>query len=79
MNEPPSVSGWSEVWILLGAGRLHVPDGLPCLVELFVDRVDARVMGCNSVALVYRYVIQLQTTIWPLKLLHTMTPMVDDC
>lgn len=53
MHEALAVAGRLEVGVLLGAGDLDVPHAPPGLVELQVDRVDARVVGSHGVAHVH--------------------------
>lgn len=38
-----------QMWILLGAGHLDAPHFLPGVVQLHVDRVDARVVRSDGV------------------------------
>lgn len=62
MHEALAVAGRLEVGVLLGAGDLNVPHAPPGLVELQVDRVDARVVRSHGVAHVHWDVVLLQ---WP--------------
>ena len=50
MDESPPVPGRPQVWVFLCACYLDAPNGLPCLIELCVDRINTRVMGGYSIA-----------------------------
>ena len=60
MDEALAVAGRFEVGVLLGAGDLDVPNASPSLVQLQVNRVDARVVRGHGVAHVHRDVVFLE-------------------
>lgn len=60
MNEAPSQASRSQVWVLLGARDLDVPDSLPRFVEAFVDRINAGMMRTYAVPASGRYTVVLR-------------------
>lgn len=50
VDETTPESGRLQVWVFLCAGHFDAPHLLPGIVQLHVDRVDARVVGRHSVA-----------------------------
>ena len=50
VDEASPEAGGLQVRILLCAGHLDAPNLLPGVVQLYVDRVDARVVGRHRVA-----------------------------
>lgn len=51
--------GRPQMWILLRAGDLDVPNLLPGLVEALVDGIDARVVRTHAVTATRRYPVLL--------------------
>lgn len=54
VDETSPKAGRLEVRVLLGAGYFDAPNLLPGIVQLQVDRVDARMVRCHSIAHVDR-------------------------
>lgn len=50
VDETSPEAGRLQVWVFLCAGHLDAPHLLPGVVQLHVDRVDARVVGRHGVA-----------------------------
>ena len=61
VDEAAAVARGSQVGVLLGAGDLDGPHRLPGLVQLAVDRVHPRVVGCHRVAHVSGDPVLLET------------------
>ena len=59
VDEAPTVAGGFEVGVFFRTGHLDVPHPSPSLVQLLVDRVDARVVGGHSVTHVHWDVVLL--------------------
>lgn len=60
VDEAPSVPCRFQVWVFFCAGHSDVPDLLPGLVELDVNRVDPGVVRSHCVPHVSRYAVLLQ-------------------
>lgn len=50
VDETSPEAGRLQVRVLLCAGHLDAPHFLPGIVQLYVDRVDTRVVGCHRIA-----------------------------
>jgi len=69
MDESPSQSGRTQMWILLCGCDSDIPDSLPGLIQQFVYRVHSRVVGRNGISRVHRNTMFLQApntdnTLW---------------
>lgn len=40
VDEAPPVSGWFQMWVFFSAGDFNIPDFLPGLIKLNMNRVD---------------------------------------
>lgn len=59
MNKASSQTSRPQMRIFLGARDFDVPHSLPCLIEAFVDRINAGVMRTYAVSASGRYTVIL--------------------
>jgi len=76
MDESPSQSGRTQMWILLCGRDSDIPDSLPGLIQQLVYWVHSRVVGGNGISRVHRNTMFLQApkidnTLWLRFILYT--------
>lgn len=60
VNEASPIPSWFQMWIFFSAGDFNIPNLLPGLVKLNVDRVDTRMVRGHCIAHVSRNAVLLR-------------------